>query len=227
MNLCRSLRLSAATTVAACLIAPTAYGQTPPNEKSPSAKAAGGQEKASGVIIKAEQVGIGQTSNSTPLASPQFVDTRAMRRRITINLDAVWRDWARDQARIADNRSAKEQAKAGVNSVATTGEPVDRNNVVVVDVGPETVVDTRFRAPDDQTGKGSKTPGTAGAANPKGGGRSAAKPVEFRADDLKPGLFVEVDYRNSATRNPARTVTVIRPVGGPDTPARTGATSNK
>ena len=48
-----------------------------------------------------------------------------------------------------------------------------------------------------------------------------SKVTRFQADDLKPGLFVEVDFRHEDGRNLASTVTVIRPVGGPDTPAET------
>ena len=45
--------------------------------------------------------------------------------------------------------------------------------------------------------------------------------------DLKPGLFVEVEYRHVTAQNPASVVTVIRPLGGPDTSAKEAAPASK
>jgi hypothetical protein len=117
-------------------------------------------------------------------------------------------------------------AARGNNSVATKGEPADRNNMVVVDVGPGTRVETRFRAPDDESSKGAKTPESARSGAPKDEtSRASAKPVQFRLEDLKPGLFVEVDFRHLSGQNPATTVTVIRPIGPQKTPASASDTA--
>jgi len=85
----------------------------------------------------------------------------------------------------------------------------------VVEVASNTRVETRFRSPTDETSKGATAPekvksdeSTSSKATPTG------KPVEFRAEDLLPGLFVEADFRPSGPqdRNTASTVTVIRPI---------------
>ena len=39
-----------------------------------------------------------------------------------------------------------------------------------------------------------------------------AKPTHFAANDLKPGLFVEVDFRHVTAQNPVSSLTVIRPI---------------
>ena len=67
------------------------------------------------------------------------------------------------------------------------------------------LVETRFRPLDDETSKGTKQPEGAKSSG------SAAKPVQFKLDDLKSGLFVEVDYKHVTAQNAASTVTVIRP----------------
>jgi len=181
-------------------------------------------QRASGVIVKVERLARGvtppaqaETASNQQSPGPGIV-------RLTINTNAVWRDWARDQAKMEDRGPASKDAREGANSVATRGEPDDRNSEVVVDVVPDTRVETRFRTPDDETGKGSGTP--EGAAN--GTARStSAKPVQFRTDDLKPGLFVEADYRKFLAQNPARVVSVIRPIGGPETPPPPGPDQSK
>ena len=79
----------------------------------------------------------------------------------------------------------------------------------MIEVGSDTKVETRFRAPDDETSAGTKTPETAK-------GDSKSKAVHFGAKDLKEGLFVEVNFRTEKAVNTATTVSVIRPIGGPD-----------
>ena len=85
----------------------------------------------------------------------------------------------------------------------------------MVEVASSTRVETRFRSPTDETSKGVTSPekvksdeSTCSKVKPTG------KPVQFRAEDLMPGLFVEADFRPSGrrTRNTASTVTVIRPI---------------
>jgi len=181
-----------------------------------SAKASNPKERVSGVIIKMEPVPAGVTAGSTIQKEAAAGRARPATHRLTINMNAVWRDWARDQAHLTDKGPAKKDAAAGKNSVATTGEPAEPNSVVVVDVGPDTRVETRFRSLEDETGRGSKAPETAqgGAAPAKS--NSAAKPVQFRAEDLKPGLFVEADFRHVPAQNPVSIVTVIRPIENTD-----------
>jgi hypothetical protein len=78
--------------------------------------------------------------------------------RLTINTAAVWRDWARDQATEDVTKSASKDAEEGQNSVATKGQPATADTTVLVDVGPDTRVETRFRSPTDETTKGAAPP---------------------------------------------------------------------
>jgi hypothetical protein len=206
-----------------------------PEPKSPTPVAREG-ERASGVIVKAESIRMGPKARPDDVAGQK---DQAVTHRLTINTAAVWRDWVRDQAGISPAASAREQARRGVNSVATRGEPQSADTLVVIDVAPSTKVETRFRASTDETSKGEKTPAAARAANgdpastkKKGDSESrdarSAKITRFQADDLQPGLFVEIDFRQIDARNLATTATVIRPVGGPDdAPATTESKPKK
>src|SRR5262249_38404550 len=109
----------------------------------------------------------------------------------------------------------KKDAAKGANSVATKGQPADENSLVVVEVVAGTKVETRFRSPTDETSKGVTSPeevksdeATSSRIRPTG------KPVQFRAEDLLPGLFVEADFRQAGPqdKNTASTVAVIRPI---------------
>jgi len=107
----------------------------------------------------------------------------------------------------------------------------------MVDVGPETRVQTRFRSSDDETSKGAETPdearresdptSDADASKTRQKAKTAEKGPSFGVNDLKPGLFVEVEYRHVTAQNPASLVTVIRPIGGPDTSAKEAAPESK
>jgi len=185
------------------------------DRKSP-APVAGDAQLAPGVIVKAEAIrkdGSSVEKRSSP------------RRRITVNTAAVWRDWVRDQASEGPPVSIKKAAEKGANSVATKGEPADTDTLVVVDIGPDTRIEARYRASNDETSKGASTPAGAGEgsrdpAEKGGGSRSvSARARRVAPDDLRPGLFVEVDFRLKTALNVASIVSVIRPVGGPDTPA--------
>jgi hypothetical protein len=226
--------LAASTTVVLAVSAPALAqqeGARPGRDATPPSistrKAAPTQERASGVILKVEKI----QRNVTTAAAPTGERVKAANEspythRLTININAVWRDWARDQARLYDSGPPSKDAAKGNNSVATKGEPADRNNLVVIDIGPETRVETRFRAPDDETTKGSRTPESVRSGAPKDEtSRQSAKPVQFRLEDLKPGLFVEVDFRHLSGQNPATTVTVIRPIGQMKTPSSAGDTA--
>jgi hypothetical protein len=200
-----------------------------PDRNSP-APVASNDERASGVIVKVEPIRKGANSRSDDLAGEKG---RSATHRLTINTAAVWRDWVRDQAGVSVNASPREQARRGSNSVATKGEPQSEDTLVVIDVGPSSKIETRFRASTDETSKGSKTPAAAREANEdpaeKGKGESSkgdgkgSKVTRFQADDLQPGLFVEIDFEHKDARNLASSVAVIRPVGGPDdVPTATG-----
>ena len=185
-------------------------------------------ERASGVIVKVEAV----TRESSGDDAAKSGRDRTAARRLTINTAAVWRDWARDQASQDPSGSTKKAAEKGANSVATKGEPQDPNTLVVVVVGADTKVETRYRASTDETSRGYRTvaearEGSRDPAEKKDAGprdKDRSQSVTIRAprthiDDLKPGLFVDVDFRRSAAKNVGSSLTVIRPVGGPDTPA--------
>ncbi len=178
--------------------------KTTRNEKS-SPRRAKDKERTSGVIIKVEKFQKGADKGSPVSKTTSEHPERRPILRLTINTDAVWRDWARDQAQTKDTGSAKKDAEKGKNSVATRGEPVESNSLAVVDLIDDTKIDTRFRAPDDETSKGSKQPEGVKSSD-------SAKPVDFKVSDLSTGLFVEIDYKHLTAQNLADRVTVIRPI---------------
>jgi hypothetical protein len=152
-------------------------------------------ERASGVITKAEPIAQGGV-------------------KLTINTAAVWRDWARDQAAADPNVSPRKAAERGANSIATKGEPETKDTLVVIKLSPESKLDTRFRSMNDETTKGASTPeAAAGSKDAARGSRTqTAKPRQYKTSDLKPGLFIEADFRRAGGDNLVSTVTVIRPV---------------
>jgi len=176
-------------------------------------KSASAQERASGVIVKVERVTKGATEGSTIDKRAEAGREHDATVRLTINTAAVWRDWARDQAQTKDSGPPQKDARKGANSVATKGEPNEPNSLVVVDIVPATRVETRFRDENDESTKGSTTPAKARSEAGSGTRNSeSAKSVQFRKEDLRPGLFVEVDFRHVPAQNPAQSVAVIRPI---------------
>jgi hypothetical protein len=196
--------------------------------------------RASGVITKVELVQRPSVSDSKTGGRARQ-DRQARRHlRLTINTAAVWRDWARDQAMESVSQPARREAAEGANSVATRGQPQSNDTLVVIDIAPETQIETRFRALSDESSKGARTPEevvkgdkdlavgqdrprSRDSRTPARGPRTqAAKPTRFTVDDLRPGLFVEVDFqhRNDLTQDRASSVAVIRAVGGAARPAR-------
>ena len=149
-------------------------------------------QRASGVIVKAEKA-----------------KDQAGKLILTINTAAVWRDWVRDQATESARQSPRKDARDGAESIATKGEPRDKDTLVKVEVAKDSRVETRFRAPDDETTKGTKTPDGSGDASAQ---RQSGKPTQFRIDDLKSGLFIEADFRRQDGCNVASAVAVIRPI---------------
>jgi len=196
-------------------------------DRSPKDKEGRPAERASGVIIKVEPIARGSSSaSSAEKGNPaRREETQAFR--LTINTAAVWSDWARDQVVNGTAETTKKAARRGADSVATRGEPVSKDTVVMIHLNPSSKVETRFRTLADETSKGSKTPeearrqdaveahgADAGTKSKSSDSKTqVAKPVRFRASDLRPGLYVEVDFRHIQAGNVASTVAVIRPVG--------------
>jgi hypothetical protein len=231
MNLRLSARAGAAAALTSAFVlavtgpglAPQAVapaGQDRTGAPAEARKATNAGERASGVVVKVERFPGVAPNGPAPGRQAQPGRPSPATVRLTINTNAVWSDWVRDQSQITDKGPPAKDAAKGANSVATRGEPADKNSLVVVDVGPMVKVETRFRSPDDETTPGKKAAETARPGEPRRSDRTqSAKPVEFRADDLKPGLWVEVDFRHVAAQNHASAVRVVRPLGGPSTPA--------
>jgi len=192
-------------------------GQPPKNPPPKSAE----QEKTSGVILKVEPIG---ESEKSPRGW-----------KLTVNTDVVWRDFVRDQAaepkKVARTGTAK-AAKKGVESVASEGHPKDNELLFTVEIDPRTEITMRYRSSTDSIGEGSPTAegaaraeaitsSTSGektpAAPPAGSTRQSPKARVLGATELKPGLWVDIDFRKADQRNMARRVAVLRPVGGADT----------
>jgi len=173
----------------------------PPKGAGAQLKADPAAERASGVIVKVEPLSRGGSAARGGL-------------RLTINTAAVWRDWARDQVTPDANQSPRKAAERGANSVATKGQPETKDTLVVVQLGPDGKVETRFRTLDDETSKGASTPTAARESSGRAGDARtrAAKPVRFTASDLKPGLFIEADFRRAGGGNQTSSITGIRPV---------------
>jgi len=185
-------------------------------------------QTASGVIVKSEPVTKGDSSakGSDPASKDAKPAPRSVR--LTVNTAAVWRDWVRDQA-TATPKSPSQAASDGNKSVATAGEPVSADTLVVVELTPETKVETRYRSATDELSEGGKTPQDAAKAeaatdpadtsNAKSPPSSSPKQPTFKADDLKPGLFVEVTFGSAQNKDRATLIRVMRPIGGANIPA--------
>jgi hypothetical protein len=180
-------------------------------------------EKVSGVITKVEA-----TSGGAKGARQAW--------RLTINTDVGWRDFVRDQAAAPKKAAKTETAKAaakGRKSVATEGHPQVSQSLVTVDVDPQAVITMSYRSSTDAIGEGSATPegaGKAETASDKSSNRNASvksdrpgvrrqalKARKLDLKELRPGLWVDVEFRHGDKENQARRVIVLRPVGGPDT----------
>ncbi len=212
------------------LVSASALAQSDKSEAktAKSTKPADKVQTASGVIVKVEPMTKGDSS--TKVSDPTSKDSKEQPRsvRLTINTAAVWRDWVRDQA-TATPKSPQQAANDGNKSIATSGQPESADTLVVVEVTPETKVETRYRSATDEISEGGKTPQDAAKAetandpadtsHAKGTPRSNAKPPSFRAEDLKSGLFVEVTFGSDRVKDRASVIRVMRPVGGANIPA--------
>ncbi|MBX6314608.1 MAG: hypothetical protein IRY99_17095 [Isosphaeraceae bacterium] len=88
-----------------------------------------------------------------------------------------------------------------------------------IEVAKDAALQTRYRAATDETNAGSETPEEALAKaqgqEAKAKPRTAAKPPHTELSDLRPGLWVEVEYGKKDGKNCAFRLTILRPVGDP------------
>jgi hypothetical protein len=211
------MKLPRTFVAASLLLAAPAFAQTietKAKEKTLPPPADARHQLTGGVIVKAEPVTKAGALATDPAESPRFV-------RLTINTAGVWRDWVRDQVG-KEPKSPRAAAAEGQKSIATAGEPRSAETLTVIVVDPETRIETRYREATDEVSEGARTPEGAAKAEARAdpadtsatrGQRSAAKPVRFTANDLKPGLWVEVHYKDAKSREKATLVRVMRPVG--------------
>jgi hypothetical protein len=204
-----------------------ACGLVMADDKQPSkgGRKASDADRASGVIARIEPTERGDKDTQRSW-------------KLTLNIDVVWRDFVRDQAtdpaRAARTGTGK-AARKGRESIATEGHPKGEQMMVTVLVDPEAEITMRYRSSTDAFGEGSATPEGASraeaAADNEAGREASADPDRtatrsrrqamkaraLAARELKPGLWVDVEFRRDDKQNKARRVIVMRPVGGPDT----------
>jgi hypothetical protein len=209
-------RFKTAAVVASILIAGTSgLGPGQQQKAAPAASKADASraERVEGVILKVEKVAKGGVEAKAGKEGESKSGTVLLR--LSINTNVIWNDWVRDQAQVRDEGPPSKDAAKGANSVATKGQPADDNSMVVVVVASGTLVETRFRSPSDGTSKGVTAPEKVKSDELTTSKiTTTGKPVEFGAEDLLPGLFVEAEFRPSGPkdRNTASTITVIRPI---------------
>jgi hypothetical protein len=166
---------------------------------------------------------------------------------VTVNTDVVWRDFVRDQAvdpsKAARTRTARAAAK-GKKSVATEGHPRGEAMLVTVNLDSQTEITMRYRSSTDEISEGAPTPEGASRAEDATDTSSKTKTAQTPARpgarwqalkarvlepmELKPGLWIDVEFRRSDKENRARRVMVMRPVVGPDTaPEKEKASSSE
>lgn len=185
----------------------------------PAQKGERAAEHVAGVILKVEDL----AEDAPAREDSKKKGTRRGGKRLTLNTAVVWDDWVRDQAPNAASESPKEAAREGENSIATEGQPRSPDTLVTLDVGGDVRVETRYRLTTDQASEGASTPAAAREAqkdpadtSPREGeaSRKGDEPAGERFDlgTLKPGLWVEADYRHQESSNRARRIVVLRPV---------------
>jgi len=224
--------------VAGALVAITGLTQAQDeNAKSAEPRESAGQdakgpassERDSGVILKVETIAKEGKGHSGK-GRHHHAGTR-----VTINTAVPWSDWVRDQAVApaeASSEGAKAETKKGEgDSVATEGQPVSPDTIVVVEITPATKVETRYRSSTDQVTEGSPSPEGAGdvekSTDPAEGKKPGAhhrkdhqtKAERAEARHLKPRQFVDVEYTEVDGHNHASRIIILKPIGGPNTPA--------
>jgi len=165
-------------------------------------------QRVSGVLSKVEDAGKGKGKG----------------RKLTIQTDAVWADWVRDQATKEAGGTLAKAAEKGKQGIAAKGEPAADDDRTVVEVTADAKLEVRYRSSTDETNAGSATPGEAAAQGEEG--KPAAKPQKkaeapkaIKPEELKVGLFVEVEYAKVGGQNRVKRLIVLRPVGGAQTSA--------
>jgi len=203
-----SLRQALAATTLCVVLAPAFLAQA---QQDKAKSKADRLQKGEGVIVKVEPVGEARGSGE------KAARKAARHVRVTVNTDAVWRDYIRDQA----NLSGKADAKKGEESVATKGQPASPDSLIIAEVGPDSKVVMRYRSSTDETNEGSRTVEKAEKKDqsPESSevkrSRRDEKAPKIGVSDLKPGLFVEIEAR----KGKASQVIVLKPVGEGQTPA--------
>lgn len=172
-------------------------------------------EKIQGVIVRIEP-------------SPDGGKTPA---RIALNTAITWQDFVRDQTVNPSQVDGTTRLPQGTNAVATKGQPATPNTLFQLTTTSQTAIEGRYRSATDESSRGGVTPEAAAVAEsspeaspPPGGSPRPApnKVARLALQDLKPGLWIEVNAMADPKKpntGEARRITVLRPVGGPDTPA--------
>ena len=117
--------------------------------------------------------------------------------------------------------------------MATEGHPRDEKMLVTVNIDPQTEITMRYRSSTDEISEGAPSPKGASKAEDATDTSSKTKPAQTPAlpgtrrqapkarvlepMELKPGHWIDVEFRRGDKENQARRVMVMRPVGGPDT----------
>jgi hypothetical protein len=203
-------RLLSATALAVGLVVAAGHalaGQDD-SKRAVDAKAARDQ-RIEGVVIRVEPVG-GDSERGAGAAH---------RVKLTINTAAVWRDYVRDTATTRESTPEK-AARKGEESVATKGQPRTAQNLVAIEVTPESRLELRYRGATDERSLGAATAEQARRlatrdADPARGSddpESAAEGKSARLDQIKPGLFIHVRYRRADQQDRADRVIILEPV---------------
>ena len=117
--------------------------------------------------------------------------------------------------------------------MATEGHPRNQGMLVTVNLDPQTEITMRYRSSTDEISEGARRPKAPpeprGATDTSSKTKTAQTPTRPGARrqtlearvlepmELKPGLWIDVEFRRDNKDNQARRVMVMRPVGGPDT----------
>lgn len=165
------------------------------------------RQRVDGVVVKAERIGEGQGEKSAD---------RDQGVRLTINTAAVWRDYVRDTA-TSKATSPEKAAKKGEESIATKGQPKSDDTLVTVEIPRDARREMRYRAAMDERTLGAPTPAQArrrlaDEADDRADGAPTKDAKTVEMNQLKPGLFVTIQYRRDRDRNRADRLFVLEPV---------------
>lgn len=201
-----------------------------PRGKVGQEKGPGAGQRASGVIVKVDRFKEGVNEGSTIEKQAEKGRQVPVTARLTINTAAPWRDYVREPetfkpAEKAEGKAGRDRPKGEDNTITTDGQPESPDTVVLVDVGPRTEMTLRYRHSSDEASEGAATPEEAEEIARRDPADDQDKPADqpgrkagkaLKVEDLKVGLFVEVEYRHVTAQNPASRLTVFQAVGGRD-----------